>query len=239
MDGQGPHQLPFGRITSGIEESRLVLQTINFVRRQLPAWRDDPDRTDGKSEPRLNLDLCKFLERHARDDFPMVQFVHDELQNGRRSVDVSALAIESTLYSAYEPFIVFECKRLPAPSRNREREYVTGETKKSGGIQRFKLGLHAPNLEVVGMIGYVQKHSAQHWYGQINEWISQLSEGTTKDGCVWTEHDRLDPLEEDPSMGIANCRSAHTRIGDVMNPELTIYHLWIVMNAKIRKSSKN
>ncbi len=75
MDGQGPLQRPYGRITSGIEKSRLALQTINFVRQQLPAWRDDPDRRHEKSEPRLNLQLCKFLERRARNDFPMVQFV--------------------------------------------------------------------------------------------------------------------------------------------------------------------
>ena len=203
MDGQGPLQRPYGRITSGIEKSRLALQTINFVRQQLPAWRDDPDRRHEKSEPRLNLQLCKFLERRARNDFPMVQFVRRSIQSGHRSVDVSVVAID---YSAYEPFIVFECKRLPAPSRSREREYVTGE-KRSGGIQRFKLGLHAPNLEVIGMIGYVQKHSAQYWYGQINEWIFKLSQGTTKDGCVWNKNDRLDLLEENPSTGLANCKS--------------------------------
>ena len=166
-------QQSVGKITFGIEKSKLPLQTIDFVRQQLPAWRDDPHRANEQSEPTLNLQLCKFLDRHARDDFPMVQFIHEELQGGHRSVDISVTAIESKLYPAYDPFIVFECKRLPAPSRDREKEYVTGEgTKKSGGIQRFKLGLYAADLQVVGMIGYVQKHSAQHWFSEINRWIS-------------------------------------------------------------------
>ncbi len=89
------------------------------------------------------------------------------------------------------------------------------------------------------MIGYVQKHSAQYWYGQINEWIFKLSQGTTKDGCVWNKNDRLDLLEENPSTGLANCKSVHSRTGGVAKPELTIHHLWIVMNAKIQKRSKN
>jgi len=238
LDGRS-HQ-SFGKITSGIEKGKLPLQTINFVRRQLPVWRDDPHRVNEQSEPKLNLQLCKFLARQARDDFPMVQFIHEELQGGHRSVDISVTAIESKLYSTYDPFIVFECKRLPAPSRDREKEYVTGEgAKKSGGIQRFKLGPYAAELQVVGMIGYVQKHSAQHWHSTINRWISELSQATTRDSCAWSEHDRLVNFKQDLTSGVANCKSLHSRTGSVTNIDLTIYHLWVVMNASIQEESKD
>lgn len=229
MSGDTSQHSTFGKITSGIGIRELPLQTINFVREQLPAWRDDPDRPDEKSEPKLNLQLCKYLDRRARNDFPMVQFAHEELQGGHRSVDISATAIESKLYPAYDPFIVFECKRLPPPSKDREKEYLTGENTESGGIQRFKLGLHAENLQIVAMIGYIQRQSVQHWHGQINQWISELSQITSKGSATWTDNDKLESLTEDLSNGVADCKSVHQRTDPVMMPELTIYHLWIMM----------
>jgi hypothetical protein len=169
----------------------------------------------------------------------MVQFVHEEPQGGHRTVDISARAIGSKTYSAYEAFIVLECKRLPSPSADREREYVTGGKKGSGGIQRFRLGLHAANLQVVGIIGYVQKESEQHWHGKINRWISQLSKKTTDDGCTWTDHDKLGMLEVDSLRRVANCRSDHIRTRKAATPDLTIHHLWVVMHPPPQRRSKN
>jgi hypothetical protein len=234
MAGENSQEQSVGEITSGIETNKLPLETIDFVRRQLPVWRDDPERPDEQSEPELNLQLCKFLEQQARNNFPMVQFTREELQGGHRSVDIST--IEKT-YSAYKPFMVLECKRLPPPSKDREKEYVTG-AKKSGGIQRFKLGLYAADMQIVGMIGYVQQHSAKHWYEQINKWISQLSQGISND-CVWTDREMLELLEEDVSTGIAHSKSAHSRSDDPKNLDLTIHHLWIVMHSRNQRSTKN
>lgn len=135
-----------GKITSGLVLDTLALKTIDFVYTQLPAWRDDPDRLDEESENKLNLQLCKFLNSHARNDFPTVFFQHEEYQSGRTIVDISALPIKTSTigartYTIYDPIVVLEGKRLPAPSLDREKEYVTGGIQhKSGGIQRFKLG---------------------------------------------------------------------------------------------------
>ena len=144
-----------GRITSGIDrENTLAIKTINFVSRQLPAWRDDPVRPQEQAEDRLNLQLCKFLDSRARNEFPMVRFDHEEYQPGRRRVDLSASPVEATtigakLHTVYDPILVFECKRLPAPSLDREKEYVTGgKEHTSGGLQRFKLGGHGRVLRV-------------------------------------------------------------------------------------------
>jgi len=80
-----------GQITSGItEQNTLTLRTINFVYKQLSDWRDDKYRPIEQSENKLNLQLCKFLNARARNDFPMVSFDHEEYQTGRRSVDLSA-----------------------------------------------------------------------------------------------------------------------------------------------------
>ncbi|HUU19602.1 MAG TPA: hypothetical protein VMW72_20800 [Sedimentisphaerales bacterium] len=162
----------------------------------------------------------------------MVHFDHEEYQSGRRSVDLAASLVERTvleaqLYTIYDPILVLEGKRLPAPSSDREKEYVTGKERKSGGIQRFKLGLHGAKLNVAAMIGYVQGRSARHWYNKINEWISELVSGKTEDGCVWTDREILKTIEEDVANGITSYCSVHSRM---CGNEIELHHLWIAMS---------
>lgn len=231
-EGRGGHYR--GKIAAGIGPDQLAQSTLAFVYQQLPAWRDDPDRPSEESEPKLNLQLCKFLDSESRNDFPMVRFDHEEYQHARRRVDLSASPVEATvidvkLYSIYDPFLVFECKRLPAPRNDREREYVTGGKKSSGGIQRFKLGLHGAKLDLVAIIGYIQARDAQHWHTTINRWISSLSLGKLTDGCVWDRNEKLGAFEEDAVQRTANCRSVHGRTGKVRSNRIEIQHFWVVM----------
>jgi hypothetical protein len=147
-----------GRITSGVNSKEFVERTLEFVRDELPKWRDDPSRPGEESEERLNAQLCKFLNIASRHNFPMVCFHHEEKQAMTRRVDFSALLstsqlIGATFYSIYDPFVVFEGKRLPLPTRDREREYVTGGEFKTGGKQRFKMGFN------------VEKNYLHHNYG--------------------------------------------------------------------------
>jgi len=225
-----------GKITSGLALGTLASKTIDFVQEQLPLWRDDPNRPDEQSENKLNLHLCKFLDVKARNEFPLIRFDHEEYQFGLRSVDISAspiteVIIGASLYTIYDPVIIFECKRLPAPSSEREKEYVTGGRKhKNGGIQRFKLGLHGADHDIAAMIGYLQKGSASDWHDKINKWIVELSSGTMADVCVWSISEMLKKFEEDSSTGIASCRSAHNRIGSAKSNKILIRHLWITMH---------
>jgi len=221
-----------GQITSGISVNSLVLRTIFFVREQLPAWRDDPDRPGEKDEVKLNLQLCKFLDSRARNDFPMVRFDHEEYQSGRRRVDLSAspaesIVLEAKLHTIYDPIVVFEGKRLPAPSSG--REYVTGATpeKISGGIQRFKLGLHGAGMNLAAMIGYVQDRTPRYWHKKINAWILELADEASEDGCVWSADEILEPLKADIASGIVSYRSGHSRIG---GNGIELHHLWIPMS---------
>jgi hypothetical protein len=224
-----------GKITSGLAPGTLALKTIDFVQEQLSFWRDDPRRPDEQSENKLNLQLCKFLNAKSKNDFPMIRFEHEEYQFDRRSVDISAspvaeITIGASLYTIYDPVTVFECKRLPAPSSDREKEYVTGGTEhKNGGIQRFKLGLHGASHDIAAMIGYIQERSACEWYKEINEWIVELSNGIVKDVCAWDKSEMLEKLEEDSLTGIANCRSTHNRTGGAQSNKILIRHLWIKM----------
>jgi len=226
-----------GRITSGlVEQDNLALKTIEFVRKQLPLWRDDPDRPFEQSEPKLNSLLCDFLDSHATSLFPMVRFKHEELQLGRRSVDLSEKSVESMViearrYTIYDPILVFECRRLPAPSADRQREYVTGgKERRSGGIQRFKLGIHGTDLNLVVMIGYVQERSVRDWHREINSWVLELCSGAIADTCVWNEKETLEALDEEVSKGVSRCRSFHQRTGSNSGDKIEIHHLWIAMN---------
>ncbi|MCH8020765.1 hypothetical protein IH785_12985 [candidate division KSB1 bacterium] len=223
-----------GKITSGLAQDNLVLKTIAFVYNSLPGWRDDPNRPREQSEKKLNLQLVKLLGSQARNDFPMICFNHEEYQHGTRSIDISAspvkqIVINATSYTVYDPFLVLECKRLPADRKAREIEYVTGLKEKTGGIQRFKLGLHGSKLDIVVMIGYLQKDSTIYWYKKINSWISQLCSGIIKDVCNWNTDELLESFKEDPSKSISSCRSIHSRI-ESNSTKVEIYHLWIMMN---------
>jgi len=237
-----------GRISSGIEDGTSAVKTVAFIQRQLPAWRDDPDRIQEQAENRLNLQLCKFLDSRARNELPMVRFNHEEYQGGHRSVDLSAspvkpMIIDARLYTIYDPILVIEGKRLPAPASDREKEYVTGgKENTSGGIQRFKLGLHGAGLNIAAMVGYVQEQTPRHWHNQVNTWISELAGEANQDSCVWDESEKLVLLEEDMRKGIASSRSVHRRGrrgGKILlygfSRKITIHHLWIAMNtAKTR-----
>jgi len=223
-----------GEITSGIKFRTFQLTIITFILQQLPSWRDDSDRPNEQSENKLNLQLCKFLDSIARKVFPMVCFYHEEYQTGRRSVDLSASlaeskVIEAKTYSIYDTILVLEGKRIPAPSPDREKEYVIGTTsgKISGGIQRFKMGLHGAEQDLAAMVGYVQARTPRYWQKKINEWIVQLSSDSMEDGCVWTADETLEPVAADIAKGILSYCSLHNRIS---GNKIEIHHLWIVMS---------
>jgi len=226
-----------GKITSGIQYRTFQLTIIDFIYQQLPIWRDDPDRPLEQSEHKLNSQLSKFLNSHARKDFPMICFSHEEPQYSNRDVDISALPDEKMIigvhiYTKYDPVLVVECKRLPAPSLDREREYVTGTepNKISGGIQRFKLGLHGSKHDLAAMIGYIQNHTARQWYIKVNSWILELVKNPIGDGCVWFDDETLNSFEGNASKGIYSCHSIHSRTCNIVNNKIELYHLWIAMN---------
>ena len=232
---------PIGKISSGISEGTFAREAINFIRSQLPCWRDDLNRPTEDLENQLTLQLCKFLNSQAKTYFPMIHFAHEEYQPHGRSVDIGVSPsktqiIEGKQYTIYDPIILIECKRLPAPTSDREKEYVTGGSKKSGGIQRFKLGLHGKKFSLAAMIGYVQKKHAYYWFQEINKWILSLSQITAKDHCAWTCSEQLNLVKNDILRGLIHCLSIHRRKMDSMSNDIEIQHLFIDM--KFDQNSK-
>jgi len=226
-----------GQITSGLKSHASILSIITFVCEQLPSWRDDPNRLAVESEDRLNSQLYKFLNSQAREHLPMFLFGYEEPQYKRRNVDISVLPSENMIIEArphtiYDPVLVIECKRLPAPSVGREKEYVTGTSpdKITGGIQRFKLDFHGAKHELAAMVGYIQEQFDKDWRNTINGWIKELIAKPIGDGCVWSDDEILYLLENNTATGIIKCSSKHRRTAN--NRKIEIYHLWISMRRK-------
>lgn len=226
-----------GRITSGIEPQTLLTRTTEFVYRQLANWREDPKRTEEAAEEKLNAQLCKFLNSRSRRSLKMAYFFHEERQTGTRRVDMSALAAEgamigSTYHSHYDPFLVMEGKRLPAPEVSREREYLTGGSMKSGGVQRFRLGLHGAKLPRAIIIGYIQDGQPREWFDRINGWMDQLIAAGEVDGESWAAPERLTAFTEIRGKDIARSASRHPRQGDVASSQIDLDHFWVRMARK-------
>ncbi len=222
-----------GRITSGVPADTAVNQTLGFIERNLAPWRDDPERPAAVWERDLNSQLCKFLNWAARrSDFAMVHFHHEEPQGVRHSADISATPvgegwIEGRPYSKYDPILIVEGKRLPTPGSGREREYVTSaiDAAPSGGVQRFKLGLHGAALSIAGIVGYVQAGTCAEWYDRINAWIDDLASSPDP---LWSGSDRLDGFMGDGLARVSRCESEHSRPTGV-SPTIRLAHLWVEM----------
>jgi hypothetical protein len=229
VNGNGSH----GRISTGIAPNAAAVKTIDFIARSLPAWRDDPERSDSKPERVLNSQLCKFLNVMARkSNFNMVHFHHEEGQGTVHSADFSANPVDGGLiegqqFTKYDPIVVFEGKRLPTPGTKREREYLTSPIDKSpgGGVQRFKLGLHGRELTIAGMVAYVQDRKCPHWFKEINRWIDELAQSGNP---LWTRDDLLENSVYDGASRVLRCASTHRRNNGV-TPSIQLTHLWVEM----------
>jgi len=76
--------------------------------------------------------------------------------------------------STNSAIMVAESKILPAPSTDREKEYVIGDTN-NGGIQRFKSKKHGVGLPEAALIAFVLVDDHTGWYNRVNSWITDLA----------------------------------------------------------------
>ncbi|WP_291448803.1 hypothetical protein [Desulfovibrio sp.] len=223
---------------SARHRQEFILGIINFVFEHLAQWRDEP-RPAVDGEGLLNGQLCKTLNDLARAEECNFAFHHEADQGAGRRVDIGAyeyaLGARSYSQSRYEDLTVFEAKRLPAPDRPRmrEREYVTGETTKSGGVQRFKAGLHGHACSLAAMIGYIQEHDADYFYGKINGWIDELCCHPV-DELTWDSSEKISPLQSFAN-GTARTISHHPRKN---GEKLVLHHLWVDMNVQSARSQE-
>lgn len=229
-----------GRLAKTATDDSLIQKTIEFVWQSLEPWRNDPDRKKEDSEEALNASFHDFLQARARHEFSMIFFQHEQRQEGRRRVDLSVKPVDRAIiqgitYTKYTPFIVIEGKRLPAPGKSREREYVTGDPKMSGGIQRFKSGLHGKEHKTVILLAYLQQGSPSKWLEIVNSWIIELSKS---DPEGWSKDEKLQREEPTASESCMRSASVHPRVEGCVSPEVAIKHFWIDLeNRKLRRQA--
>ena len=222
-----------GKLEEGIIPKETTIKAVvDFIIKALPLWANDPKRPQECSENKLNPLLCDFLDVKARECFPLIRFQHEEPQGGKRQVD---LAVKSSVtgginvagneYSIYKPFFVIEGKRLPAPTKDREREYVTGGKEVTGGIQRFKTGDHGSSLNSAALIGYVQQNNFEYWFDTVNGWIGELSRDSKKENISWETDEILRKIsfKEKSAMMI----SSNKRNTKKCETPIKLYHLWV------------
>jgi hypothetical protein len=209
---------------------------IAFIGDELPRWRDRPERNAETSETALTSQLCAHLNSAARHSagWDVLQFrieEPDERKKGRRIDMVPApcdatIWIEGRRYVDFEALLPIECKRLPTPKGpdRDECEYVHSKYSSTGGIQRFKDGLHGGAHELGAMIGYVQEETAEVWHGRVAEWINELVKAGQSG---WSAADSLQIERDDKTSGLAVLHSTHDRGNRLA--KINLVHLWITM----------
>lgn len=241
MNAVRPKICSIGRITSGLSKSQHLSSLVDFVYQTLPVWRDDPARPDAVRETTLNETLCGMLCIRAKAEIPCFYFTHEAAATGKRSVDMAVkpnegYALDARSYTKYDTVLAIECKRLPAPTGDREREYVTGGDRITGGIQRFKLSEHGAGLPVAVMVGYIQRETAQTWFEKINGWLVELAGSTpADDGLQWENGEELKAFRYDNKPATARSISLHPRVSGKAKQRdkpVEIRHLWVEMTRR-------
>jgi len=137
----------------------------------------------------------------------------------------TAIVIEGRRHVDFDSLMPIECKRLPTPpgTDRDEMEYVFNHHGTTGGIQRFKAGLHGAAHTIGAMIGYVQEEDAAFWDKRVAAWIGSLVEVVPG----WTKNDLLQLLGHDAARRITILSSSHDRANDLQ--AIRLHHLWIEM----------
>ena len=122
-----------------------------------------------------------------------------------------------------KPIFIIEAKVLPAPSKDRNKEYVYGCFKKSGspsgGIQRFRVEKQGKGQDQCGLLAYILEANSLNWHSRINNWIRELN----INGSPEEEYLTYDNQKE-------NYSKLTSKITKNTNEELTIHHFWIFIN---------
>lgn len=211
-----------------------IRKLVDFIATALPFWRDDDLRNPETAEDALSDQLCDFLNDAARstpglDAFKFQRETRDDSKGGR-NLDIAAKPSNCSIwigdrhYSPYDIFLPIECKRLPTPTAKRRdpREYLFSSKSSTGGVQRFKNGVHAANHAFAAMIGYVQDQDIPHWESEIGKWIDELSIAAPP---LWSANDRLEMEHHDTGGRHALLKSTHARANGLS--DIAMNHLWI------------
>ena len=235
----------FGSLDEVVERIEAFLRkTLPKIIGNLRGW--NAGKTKRHNEKYMASKLTNELNFNAPDGLFYFHSEDPENESATRTLDWGvypkpALSVRGYSFGAQDRLYGIEAKRFPThgtplEGREREREYVVGdweakhmEAKRlSGGIERFKEGQHGVGLERGGMIAFVQRESASHWFAKVNQWIADLIAHPLKSHqAKWTEQDRL-VSHSSQGAGIAEYCSTHDRQdGSVIE----LRHFWLDLTA--------
>lgn len=218
------------------QPATFLTELLNLIRDELPHWRDRSDRKPETSETVLTSQLCAHMNSVTRRaaGWDILQFRTEEPDEevAGRKIDLVPAPADATIwvdgrkYVDFDPLLPIECKRLPTPKQSGrdEREYVFSQHSTTGGIQRFKLGLHGAAHAIGGMIGYIQQDTCPLWNGRVGGWIKQLVAGGEEG---WSTNDVLRLVQYDDTHKMASLNSVHSRKSGM--PDIALHHLWVEM----------
>jgi len=216
----------------------------------LPVYADGSVKRKG--EKILAANLCKRLQAFAYDEKVLFTFFNEDpdIQKKNRTNDMSIIPFVGTAYlkvGAYyydceDQLYIIEVKRLPAPSRvgqgDRSREYVVSDwdnrsspTKhRTGGIERFKEGLHGGAFLRSAMVGFVQSKTPDFWLTEVNLWITDLvSNAISSHKASWGKDDfLLQVTDTSVTAGLTEFKSKHLRSNG--QDHISLRHYWLMLS---------
>jgi hypothetical protein len=146
---------------------------------------------------------------------------------------LETIIVEGVRYYDFEQLLPIECKRLPTPpdSRRSDLEYVHGKSgHRTGGIERFKYGLHGSKNRHALIIAYVQTESFAHWMAAINSRLAKLAIEQADNG-IWNPCEPLFNYHLDPISEVLRLTSFHRRLQPpCCSDKVEMEHFWLRMN---------
>lgn len=143
------------KLTEGIEPESSVKSVVEFIEIHFIEFSNRVKGEITTSEKSLTDKLCKYFSRNAGNY--RFYFHHENVENHASGIspqmDMGTLSEKEKLivayrsYGEFDSFFSIEAKRLPTRGRNREKEYVIGQVRPSGGIERFKKTIHGRYLK--------------------------------------------------------------------------------------------
>ena len=211
-------------------DGAIIESIFRYVAKELSTFKGNSE----KNENALTNELCKQLEGNKPDASPWF-FHHQNIEN--ETVNTSTDFAAFPKYEGYYDYalIVFEAKRLSSSlPKKREREYVIGEydtygrqLTNSGGIERFKNERHGADVDVAGIIGYIQTGSFDEWFEKINGWIQDEIESSHDKSLTWKIYDKL--KKQQVAGRYAIFKSASSRR---TKNKINFRHLWVDLKEK-------
>lgn len=225
-----------GFLTNNIQTDTSVQGVLDCLNINLPLFAKKQKGETTLNENGLTQRLCHFLTRNI-GSFPFFfekEDMEDDKKGNSSKVDVGVYAqsevivVNDRQFDENESFFKIEAKRLGKLEKVREKEYIVGQFdkdekyKNSGGIERFKKGIHGGKLKHAALIGYVQLHDFNHWFKTINGWITDLSKAKPE---FWSESELLQ--KESFLSELSTYISYHLRVQKGGKDEIKLHHFWV------------